>query len=307
MELLQATTFGLIFNQITSEIVSFQDTVPGQKLEYIGDGIELTTYNGWFPGICKFPEINLTISTNLTGIWYFRGMEVFDGISKTVHPFINTFTHFDCLMFQLTYDTHSMELEMVYKCRHSNAKYFSCGCKVFVRFGIDNKIIYPVTNCPTMPTFKGVILADTDYVHYLIFLGCQVTLAPNFTIVHQNAYLVLSRDVGAFEPDITEKILSFFNINDLTFRRQPSFRVVLNDSELYKSDVCFCEQLFCPTTKNGCYPVQYPSRKGKSDKYTINTKPYLFWLVFSPITVIYVILSILLYVTSRIDINGQLF
>ena len=307
MKLLQAITFALLLSQISSEIVSFQDTIPGQKLAYIGDGIQLKTSYGWFPGQCKFPEINLTMSTNLTGIWYFRAMEAFDGIYKMVHPFINTLVHIYCLEFLLTYDTYNKELEMVYRCRQPNAEHFSDGCQVFVKFGLGNKIIYPVTNCPTMPKFKGIILADTDYVHYLIILGCQVTIAPNFTIVHQNAYMVLSRDIGAFKPEIYEKILSFFSINHLYFWKKPSVWAVLNDSELNKLDKCQCEQLFCPNTKNGCYPVQYPTRKRKSDKYLMNTKLNFFWLIFSIITLIYAMLSVLLYVTGRIDTNDQMF
>ena len=234
----------------------------------------------WSSGPCKLPEIDINISSSLNGEWYYRAnKELYPVVEDTIHPFITVNFHYECLNFILNYNMATKELEIEYSCLKSLLR-APKECQVFVKFGQNNRIIYPATNCPKAPQLKNVMIARTDYLNYLVILGCQEVWTRNQTIVNQDAYLVLSRTAGDLNQEIKNEIQKVF---------RPS---VVFYGVSYRSNLCNCNDFSCEVINSKCYPVRSQNKESKSKMSSLMKYSWIIWLLIG--LVLFVLLAILL-------------
>ena len=198
--MLLLVVFCLFFSRTSSakSILPDLDVIPAEQLYY------------WSQGNCNLPNTSVDISPGLTGEWYYRTTVQLFPVEETINPFVAMYFNYNCLKFIMTYNSDSNELEIEYSCRKPLFK-APKECQVFVKFGQNNRIIYPATNCPKASKLKNVMIAYTDYLNYLVIVGCQEAWTSSQITMHQNMHLVLSRSVGVLAPEIDEKILRKFD------------------------------------------------------------------------------------------------
>ena len=277
--MLLLVVFCLFFNGISSKKSIHLDIIPDEKLHH------------WSLGHCKLPNTLVNISSDLAGVWYNRASIQLNPVKETINPFIVIYFTFDCQKFIITYNSDSKELEIEYSCLKPLFK-APKECQVFFKFGQNNRIIYPATNCPKAPKLEHVMIAYTDNFNYLVIVGCQEALASNQTIMHQNLSLVLSRSVGDLAPETLIEI-----------RKKLDFDVIFyNFSKTNMT--CTCEEFSCGAINSRCYPVRGQNSQSKS-KLSLNAMKYswIIWLLIGLVLfILFAILSIKGHSNNRVGV-----
>ena len=285
------------FNQISAvKAIPKESLFDGESLKIL-DHIDTRLYPelGWLPGRCRLPENDKITLKNLTGQWFLRAFKEFMPVIEGTNPFLNFDVNYDCLKFVLSTEDLDEELIITYDCRTQSTDYYSSECKIFVKFDKTNMIAYPITNCPAKAQVKNVLIADTDYANYLTIVGCQAAKMTNQTIVHQNAYLILSKTVGVIEPRIGNQIKRFFRENGLVNDRIPTLRTLLSNSS-QKLMQCSCKKIYCSALKQGCYPGNFVNITRKIVYFNNAKYPRIILFVC---VIIFVVFAILLIITCQ--------
>ena len=209
-------------------------------------------------------------------------MPVIEGIN----PFLNYQDNYDCLKIVLSTEVLDEELTISYGCRTVN---YSGKCQIFVQFDKTNRIVYPITNCPGKAQVRNVLIADSDYVNYLTIVGCQEAKTTNQTIIHQNAYLILSKTVGILDPEISRSINRFFKENDIVPGRSPDLRTLLSNYS-DKHMLCSCEKIYCSVFEQGCYPGHFVN---VTKKLGYSNNPKYARIILFVYVIIFVVLTIM--------------
>ena len=270
--MLLPVVFCLFFNRISSEKSNLLDNKLAKNLHF------------WTPGQCNLPNTSVDISSGLTGEWYYRATIQLFPVEETINPFVAMYFNYNCLKFIMNYNSDIKELEIEYSCRKPLFKVPE-ECQVFVKFGQNNRIIYPATNCPKASKLKNVMIAYTDYLNYLVIVGCQEAWTSSQTIMHQNMHLVLSRSVGELTPEIEEEISRSFD-SSITFYILPDAKAKLT---------CTCEDFTCEAIQKGCYPVR--SQKIESNrKLSLNeiTNSQIIFLLTALVLFILIVISLIM-------------
>ena len=284
--------FCLCINKISCETAS-----PTSASPYNVESLKTLDYNdilqypdlGWLPGTCKLPENFKITLKNLAGEWFLRANKEFMPVIEGINPFLNYQKNYDCLKFVLSSEVLNEELTISYGCRTESTDNYSGKCQILVKFDKTNRIVYPITNCPGKAQVRNVLIADSDYVNYLTIVGCQEAKTTNQTIIHQNAYLILSKTVGVMEHDLTSgQIKRFFKENDIvTGRSSPYIRTLLsNNSDKLK--LCSCEKIYCSVLQQGCYPGHFVNVTRKLGYYY---NPKYSWIILFLYVIIFFVLS----------------
>ena len=265
--MLLPVVFCLFFNRISSEKLNLLDKVLAKNMHY------------WSSGQCKLPNTSVDISPDLTGVWYYRDTRQLFPVEETINPFVAMHFFYDCLKLIMTYNSDSKELEIGYGCRNPLFK-VPKECQVFVKFGQNNGIIYPATNCPKAPQVKNVMIANTDYLNYLVIVGCLEARTSSQIPWYQNAYLVLSRSVGKLAPEIQLDILRNFD---------PSIIFYILPDEITNL-TCSCEDFSCEAMKGKCYPVRSQNIEYKSKLLNGIKNSWIIWSLIG--LVLFILLAI---------------
>ena len=238
----------------------------------------------WSPGPCIMPEVEVNISSSLSGVWHYRASQDFFPLKETIHPFFLTHFNYDCLKFILTYNFSTKELEMEYSCRKQFLR--TSNCKIFVKFSQYNRIIYPATNCPKVAQLKSAMIGDTDYTNYLTIVDCQEGIGPNLIIVHQKTYIVLSRAAGSLSSEVYIKIKNLFENIYIIY-------TLLTDAELNKTG-CTCAEFSCEAFKKKCYPVSNHNNLSFFEIFLSELK--YSWIILPLIGVVFAIIFAILLI-----------